>query len=332
MDRRRLQLMGRSSLVMSLPKQWVVRSGLKKGDVVEIGYAADGGLVVYPAEAEPLLRASSAKLEYTAELAARYVSDWIVSAYLMGANSISLRADSGFDQETRDTVYSVLRTLMGLEVVEESDNHLVAQFLVDSSLVQPKRVMKRLGDLAGSMLKDTLRQLKSSRLSPEVPPMNQRDVEVNRLYFLLVRLVRAALLNPGLASEMEVSVVDCLDYRVAAGSIENTADSCVRLASLGRRNPSRSRQLASFLESIEQRLVYVQENSTKALINRDYELSKRVLEEDQRVLEAVSLCVSRRHTPRDVLLASDLVRRIVDYQKDVADLVSPSYPPASLAE
>ena len=39
-----------------------------------------------------------------------------------------------------------------------------------------------------------------------------RDDEVNRLYFLLVRILRTFIQNPGLSEKLEILPIDCLDY------------------------------------------------------------------------------------------------------------------------
>ena len=62
--------------------------------------------------------------------------------------------------------------------------------------------------------------------------MSNRDVEVNRQYFLLVRLIRSTLVDKRLANAFNLENIDILDYRVAANLLENAGDSIVELANL----------------------------------------------------------------------------------------------------
>ena len=57
---RRLQVVGRASFSISLPKSWVLRVGLKPGDVLEISEGVDGSLRLSPPEAR--LRRSFCRL------------------------------------------------------------------------------------------------------------------------------------------------------------------------------------------------------------------------------------------------------------------------------
>ena len=45
---RRVMLLGRSSLVISLPQNWMQLNELKKGDVVSFAIQRDRSLVIYP--------------------------------------------------------------------------------------------------------------------------------------------------------------------------------------------------------------------------------------------------------------------------------------------
>ena len=46
--------------------------------------------------------------------------------------------------------------------------------------------------------------------------IDSRDDEIDRQYFLLVRVIRTAIMNKKLASTLNLSNIDMLDYRIAA--------------------------------------------------------------------------------------------------------------------
>ena len=58
-----------------------------------------------------------------------------------------------------------------------------------------------------------------------------RDDEVDRQYFLLVRLIRSAMMDRKLASKLNLSNIDILDYRIAANHLESAGDYIVDFAS-----------------------------------------------------------------------------------------------------
>src|SRR6266566_317294 len=48
MEARKVQKVGYSTLIVSLPKDWVEEVGLKQGDIVSFRRESDGGITVYP--------------------------------------------------------------------------------------------------------------------------------------------------------------------------------------------------------------------------------------------------------------------------------------------
>ena len=48
MEQRKIMSLGKSSLVVSLPKEWMQINDLKKGDAVSFNIQRDRSLVVYP--------------------------------------------------------------------------------------------------------------------------------------------------------------------------------------------------------------------------------------------------------------------------------------------
>jgi len=57
-----------------------------------------------------------------------------------------------------------------------------------------------------------------------------RDDESNRLYFLLVRILRTIIQAPSLSEKLGITSIECLDYRLAASLIEAIGDACVQMA------------------------------------------------------------------------------------------------------
>ena len=57
----------------------------------------------------------------------------------------------------------------------------------------------------------------------------ERDVENNKFYFLLVRILRTIIQNPRLSEKIGITPIECLDYRLAASLIEGIGDACVQV-------------------------------------------------------------------------------------------------------
>jgi phosphate uptake regulator len=63
------------------------------------------------------------------------------------------------NSEVRETVRRVVRSLVGLEIVEEDAKKLVIQCLIEPSLLFPDRILRRLHMISLTMQKDAVAAL-----------------------------------------------------------------------------------------------------------------------------------------------------------------------------
>ena len=231
---RRLQQIG-NSLLVSLPKEWINSHNLKKGSQVDLETAGQNSLFV------------SVSGDEHRETSGLYDSDLVISyplpaeenivanttgAYLLGYNVIRIEsAGSGriIPITDREEIRNSMRRLVGMEIIEEDASHIEIQFLLDAATLNPPKILKRMSSIAVGMCEDVTRGLISNDKSNLLTIQN-RDIEVNRQYFLLVRLLRSTLTDRKLAGAFNLGSIDILDYRVAANLLENGGDFIVELA------------------------------------------------------------------------------------------------------
>ena len=94
-----------------------------------------------------------------------------------------------------------------------------------------------------------------------------RDDEVDRLYFLLVRATRAAVVRPEVAETYGLSPVDLLDYRVLASFLESAGDAVSEL-SLKLREGRAPRQAAKEYVACLRKLREMNGLSTQGFLSR----------------------------------------------------------------
>ena len=221
---RRLQRIGNSILV-SLPKEWVDANSLDKTCQVELETGQNSISIVANAGARP---AKELEIPYPLAPEENIVAN-ITGAYLLGYDLIRLSSRSTIRAKDREEVRNSMRRLVGMEIVEEDASRINMQFLLDTTTLSPAKILKRMSSIALGMYDDALAGLVSDDKS-NLQTIPKRDVEVNRQYFLLVRLIRSTLVDRRLASAFNLKNIDVLDYRVAANLLENAGDSIVELS------------------------------------------------------------------------------------------------------
>ena len=312
---RRLQRIG-SSVLVSLPKEWVVQNGLEKGSQVEIE-TSRGGLSV------------AATGRQTRELSIAYplppnenITADLTGAYLLGYDAIQVTGPA-IPAGDRELIRDSTRRLAGMEIVEEDRSHVTLQFLLDPTTLDPRRILLRMNSIALGMFGEVLKGMETGELSA-LGTLRNRDAEVNRQYFLLVRLIRSALVDGRISHAFDLEGVDVLDYRVAANLLENAGDSIVSLGAAMRDSglPAGrlrgARRAALDLEGAAGRAV-------RALVERDRRLAIEAISLHTAYQEG--LAALRADAAGDMALVDVVygLERIGRFWADVADLVRPIY-------
>lgn len=323
MELRRVQQTGGTYLI-SLPKGWARRVRLSRGSVVAVIEREDGSLVVDPRY--QLTR----ETEVAAVAPSPHMEREITGNYLLGYDVIHIDGRGRLPPNIRERVSVSIRRLIGLEIVEEDASRIVLQCLLDPSSFPPEKILRREHLFASSMLKDVMAALFDEDLQL-ARGIVERDDEVDRLYFLIVRLLRTAVLNPLLSEKMDVRPIDCLDYRLVASLVESVADHTVEIAQIVLEHSPRVAPSDEVIQSIRRlsdasRTMF--EDAMRAVFTRDLELAGRVIEQSNPLRELVhGLDGLLANQPPDVIsyvsgIAASL-ERVCDSSVDIADLVMP---------
>ncbi|MDG6901842.1 MAG: phosphate uptake regulator PhoU [Nitrososphaerota archaeon] len=256
--------MGRGTILVSLPKEWVRRNGIKKGADVSVEELSPGKLMVKPykgMEEEP----KQIEIKYDGGDFGQVAND-VTGAYLLGYALIKVEGSKVISREDRRLFKETLGRLVGLEVLDEDSKRITLQFLLDPTAITPEKVVRRMSGLLDGMLKDTAEAL--SKRDPKLLGLvAERDDEVDRLYFLLVRATRAAVVRPEVAEGYGLSPVDLLDYRVLATFLESTGDAVTELSRKLQRSGGRPQFAKEYAKCVT-RLKEMNELATQGFLSR----------------------------------------------------------------
>jgi phosphate uptake regulator len=227
MDARKVLEMGGGTLLVSLPKAWARKNGVRKGSTVAVDELSGTKLIVRPIEGGAD-KPREVSIEYTGEDQSAEMND-ITGAYLYGYDIIHLWDKKVMSREDRDRLKATLSRLIGLEIMEEDSKHITVQFLPEPAAINPERIVRRMSAILEGMVKDTAEAV-SKNDGKLLTLVSERDDEVDRLYFLLVRTVRTATIHPEIAETYGLPPVDVLDYRVLASFLESVGDAMAELS------------------------------------------------------------------------------------------------------
>jgi len=325
-NERRLQKIG-SSILMSLPAEWIKTLGLKKGDILSIENNHDNSITVFPARDR-----NSQGTEITIhlfDLSHDKLINQIYGAYLLGYDLIKIVGKTQIDFENREIIKKAMRNLIGLEIVDEDGLNMTIQFLLDARSMNISKILKQMSSIVNGTHRDIVSAMKTGETNIDLL-VRGRDDEVNRQYFLIVRLIRTAMMDRRLASSLDLSNIDILDYRIAANHLENAGDLISKLSS----------QLSGSFDEIKYKkiiegnylILEMQEKSISGFITKDTEKSSQVVTLFNK-FNAISNFIKNDYIKlegnyQSVLNIINIIYTMDEIAKcwvDIADLIKPVY-------
>lgn len=325
---RKVQLTGRSTYIVSLPKKWIVELGLKAGDPVVLSKRSDNSLLVYTRDSKPLGQPSAVGLVVSTDEDPHRILRKIISLYLVGYNTVSITSKAGrLTDNQRDTIKSeVRRRLIGTEILADSPLLISIQVLLGYPELSLESALRRLCTIASTMHKEAVASLKDLDLQVAEDVIKSDD-EVDRFTLYIIRQLKSAVENDSVLKEIGLeNKRDCLGYRIITASVERAADYAVNIARhvLRMKNKPETKVYNKIIQA--SLLAYeIFEVSTKALFKQDYDLADRaiVMMKQYEVAESevISSVDLRSEDISSLRLIASNIRGIAESGREIADVV-----------
>ena len=255
----------------------------------------------------------------------------ITGAYLLGYDLIRIKGKSTISIKDRENIRASMRSLVGIEIIDEDAKTITTQILLDESSVNPQKILKRMSSIAQGMFIDVLDMLQNT---DQLASVVDRDSEINRQYFLLVRLIRSAIVDKRLAATFNLVDMDILDYRLAANIIENAGDTIVDITNTISKSmafKTMAKSHFNLIYDIAKDIEEIQTKSVDAFVSNDRTLAITTIQHHKKLLKKMQdarIPKGRALKETEILPFLDLLQGIENYEKswsDILDLIQPSY-------
>ncbi len=224
MEIRKVQLTGKSSYTVSLPKQWASQLGLKEQSKVAITTLPDGSLKIAPSDH---VKPSGRRVFNIEGVFDEALARYIIAIYIAGYETFELKAQK-IRAEQRKTIRDMSYRLIGMEIVEETAKSVVIQDFLSPKELQVKKSIQRMYLIVESMHTDAINSLLTSDadLADDVA---LRDRDVDRHYLLVLKRLQSLAKTPFVEySDIEGS--ENLEFYLTAVSLERIADHATKIA------------------------------------------------------------------------------------------------------
>jgi phosphate uptake regulator len=227
MDQRKIMSLGRSSLVVSLPKHWTKLNELKQGDVVSLAIQRDRSLAIFPGTgSKKSTKEISLHIDPTEK--ASTIKRNIISIYLNGYTTIRLYSKDIFPVFQQKAIRNIVQRLyLRIMDCDAKSMHIVS--LMDETKASVISGIQRMHILSNSMLQEVLSSLETQ--DPELAKTTfQLEDDVNHFSYLILRTLTRATLEPEFANNLDVEISDCFDYQILVYRIKQVANSASDIA------------------------------------------------------------------------------------------------------
>jgi len=328
---RKIQFTGKSSYIVSLPKQWIIELGLKQGDQIRMVRKGSSTLELYPPKFESRTeKKEDAVIEIEGEEEADSIVRKLISLYFLGYKTINVKPkNSRLSPHQRNTVKeAVKRMLMGSEIIADSTSGITVQVLVNLLELSVDGAFKRMIHLAKSMSSDAILAVKENNLELAQEVINTDD-EVDRFGFYIIRQLKIAIQNEHMLKEMGFrNARNCLGYRLVVKNIERTGDHAAFIAKdlIEFKKPVK-KEILQKLQEMNEFCLSVLDDSCLALFKEDYNQAEKIITKIEEItkfekkVRDVSKSLKDDEEIYRVRRMTENIRRVAEYASDIAEIV-----------
>ncbi len=271
MEIRKLQLIGGSSYMVSLPKEWVKFNSLKQGDEIYL-QVEDSVITLYPKKFKEEAKVAKVEIDGLPRTDEKFVRRYIYALYLQGLDEIVIR-DESINARMLSRIGEIVKNLIGMEIIDASEGMVVLKCLAGTDF-DVYGVVKRMTQIIQSMLATIIEGISKGDLEALKEVRNLED-DSDRLYLLAVRqehrLVREYS-SPSRWNELWL----ILGIRTVAKLLEEISDSLNNFSGyvLEMKKPNEVSALKPYVDQLDKAFKMV----SQAYFNSDVEMSEDSIE------------------------------------------------------
>ena len=341
---RKIQRTGRSSYIISLPKEWITSNELDKGNQIAFKELEDSSLLLVPRGVLESREDAATQKEYFVQVSAdddpQSLSQRIRSLYAVGADLIVFKFKKDANSlELRSVIRNTARLLLGAEIIEESSSEIKMQILIGHIEFPIEKAVRRMFVLALSMDKDVVSSLESVDIE-RLQNVIECDNDLDRLNQYVIRQLKYGVVHKQYREMGFESPKEFLGYRIVSKNIENVGDNAITLAkNILILQKMISEKVVSLPETIDEEILSsvlkvnslsheLFEESLMALFKRDYAMANRTIvtflsRGVQLEKDAVTSLLTKKLDPNVayvLMLVLESSRKMMEYSRDIAEV------------
>lgn len=197
---RRVQSLGKRSYVITLPKDWILKSNIKPKTTVYVEETHRGDLLIKKAEPSN----QNIQKFYIDVDKVKNVKECIVFSYTRNMEKVGIRSAKPLSYEVRKNVKEIIENLEGYKIIDETPTSIEISFLFKEVTITLPTIIRRIVYLL-MLMREALSENDSDTVI-------RSEVSINRLYHLSTRIMFNCLQNMQIRKEHDIQNSEELFY------------------------------------------------------------------------------------------------------------------------
>ncbi len=251
MDQRKLIRLGNSSFAIALPKDWVDKAGLKKGDNIFITPNSNGELLIQPTPTKEANNKTA--LIDTENKKLNEIKNEIRVAYIKGYGLLQINGVKS--KQDKDEIKKILKDFLSFEIINSDEKGLLVKDFFDLEDVKIANFIRRMDNNIKEIFDITAEEIKKDKIDlQKIKEAERIDEDVNKFYFLCSRIFMRGIDNPTTLSVLKTNSARLFNEWWIAFNLEALSDNIKYfLRGLQENNNKKLKQkiIETFLEHYE---------------------------------------------------------------------------------
>ena len=309
--------------MFTLPKDWAETMGLKKNDTVNLEVQPNGDLLVMPNKKADLER--NMKRIDANGISDDFLYRQLVGAYISGHDTIEVFSEGHLGHNASDIVNAFTQTSIGLEIVEEDNNRILIKDLMDHTEIRPSKSIERESVLVRKMISDVFESAYTGDVS-YLSNVESRDMEVDRIHWLISRQSNIYKKNPSLCRKAESDLCQLTKHLAVSRIIERIGDHAVLVSKhlTELTNEKKADAIDKSIREFGEDILELYNSSIRAWIGNDMMAAEDCIEKGEKMVKKIEKTFRKTAIDLDTASATSLIagssKRIAEYCIDIAEL------------
>lgn len=244
MDTRKIIAFGKSTFSITLPKKWVEKNKLKKGDTVSLLELPLGRLEVSPSSRSGAAQPKTISIPVSSR-PIKEIQREFIAAYIKGYSIINLVGNhGGMVSELRRRLHEMI----AVEIMEVAPQRITAHVFSDTTTISLPKIISRIELITKTLFEETQSLLANPKDADLLyKELMEKKREVDRQSLFAIRIIVNALTDPVFAStigedplslsfiwHMVEHIERTSDYMLSIAFYLSSTDTVKKLSSRGR--------------------------------------------------------------------------------------------------